>query len=97
MRCESRGFRGLTAARIPCIITAGRDDALSGAFPSDMEIAADQSALDGGFAFTYFLFFELRPNWIAFSTREAIIMTTEMISKSDMLSPPLLLLSVRGE
>ena len=47
--------------------------------------------------FYFFLLCELRPNWIAFSTREAIITTTEIISKSDMISPPLLLLSIRGE
>ena len=38
--------------------------------------------------FFFFLLLPSRPNLIALSTREATIMTTEMISKSDMISPP---------
>ena len=71
------------------IITAGRDDASGKASPS--VVTEGRLPVSAGWRpcfYFFFLSFISRPNLIAFSTREAIIMTTEIISKSDMISPP---------
>ena len=66
---------------------AGRDDASGKASPS--VVTEGRLPVSAGWRpCFYFLSFISRPNLIVFSTREAIIMTTEIISKSDMISPP---------
>ena len=64
---------------------------LIGLFPSAFVESKAVTSWRWMAALLYFFFFLLlpsRPNLIALSTREATIMTTEMISKSDMISPP---------
>ena len=82
----------LTAGGVRAIITAGRDDASVRLLPSDCNSKSKAvTSWRWMAALLYFFFFlslSSRPNLIAFKTREMTIMTTEIISKSDMIPPP---------
>ena len=77
----------LTVGMTRAIITTGRDDACGELSPPVWRSRLPVSA-GWRLYFFFFLLLPSRPNLIALSTREATIMTTEMISKSDMISPP---------
>ena len=86
-RCEWKRGAALTCLADHAIITAGRDDAFVMASPLQGWMPPTSQRWMAAYFF-FFLFFVSRPKRIAFKTREATITTTEIISKSDMISPP---------